>query len=368
MGNNMTENIYKIQIDYSKSLDRMVNAGEYDWVNDNITADHFPVKGEGRREADIVLFHFDKNMESGDVIAEMNKEGYRPAAIEELAALGREYPDLQRQFPIVAMGSVWQGSDGYRFVPCLFRFGSERSRSLDLYWFDLRWSAPFRFAAVRKRKSPMTDNKGNMPEQDAVKENQMKNKEAQAPAGREWEEELREKLAAIEHERWSNWQRYLHGLCVEQPESKNLVIVRTMREHWERQMNTHYDKLTEAEKDSNRKEVDKYLPLLKDLLESQKAEYEDEISASKLLWKRLNEWQKEWRAENYKERELISQDAIKLIEWKIEKEKIKERKRIGKEIKLLKAGNRKPLTSWERGWDNCYKQVLEIIRTLCGEG
>ena len=41
-------------------------------------------------------------------------------------------------------------------------------------------------------------------------------------------------------------------------------------------------------------------------------------SATRILWDRMNDWNKEWQKENLKERKLTYQDAIKLIEWKID--------------------------------------------------
>lgn len=47
---------------------------------------------------------------------------------------------------------------------------------------------------------------------------------------------------------------------------------------------------------------------------------EDEgYSATKLLFDRMKPWQAEWRAEHPKDRELTTPDALKLIEWKLER-------------------------------------------------
>lgn len=77
----------------------------------------------------------------------MRKAGFRPALIEDLLALGAEYPELQKQFPIVALGSVWQDPGGRRRVPYLRWDGG--GRDLDLYWFGDDWDERWRFAAVR---------------------------------------------------------------------------------------------------------------------------------------------------------------------------------------------------------------------------
>jgi len=72
---------------------------------------------------------------------------------------------------------------------------------------------------------------------------------------------LREKLAELEHERWSNWQRHLHGQCLKYREGILLIPASSVK-HWERQINTKYKDLTEREKDSDRKEADNTLKLL----------------------------------------------------------------------------------------------------------
>jgi len=126
----------------------MITVGHYDSVNTDIIADHFPVKGEGKKETEVVLFHFGKTTTSGQVISEMEKAGCRPAQIEELLALGASQPDLQKQFPIVALGSVWRDSDGHRDVPYLHWGGV--GRDLLLRWFGRGWTEDYRFLAVRK--------------------------------------------------------------------------------------------------------------------------------------------------------------------------------------------------------------------------
>lgn len=74
---------------------------------------------------------------------------------------------------------------------------------------------------------------------------------------------LYEKLAAIEHQRWSDWQRYVHGLCARQVDG-SLVIPAEQVARWERQINTDYPDLTEDEKNSDREQVDRYWPLISD--------------------------------------------------------------------------------------------------------
>lgn len=147
----LSEEGVMLVIDYSRTLQEMINAGNYGWTNSNITEKNFPISLEmtGKKvEVSAKLFHFNREISSEDAISEMDKAGYRPATLAEILALGEAQPKLQRQFPIIALGSVWRRADGNRDVPSLNVDGSGRRLYLD--WFDGDWSADCRFLAVRK--------------------------------------------------------------------------------------------------------------------------------------------------------------------------------------------------------------------------
>lgn len=74
---------------------------------------------------------------------------------------------------------------------------------------------------------------------------------------------LVEKLASIEHERWSHWQNYMHGKC-ELRSDGSLVMPKSLVDRWRRQASTPYEELSEDEKESDREQVRKYLPIVKE--------------------------------------------------------------------------------------------------------
>jgi len=81
---------------------------------------------------------------------------------------------------------------------------------------------------------------------------------------------LIEQLAAIEHERWADWQKYMHskgGLVGEVGtySTGDLILPSVLVEQWERQIATPYAELSEKEKDSDREQVDRYWPLIEAL-------------------------------------------------------------------------------------------------------
>jgi hypothetical protein len=74
-------------------------------------------------------------------------------------------------------------------------------------------------------------------------------------------EQLVDELAAIEHERWAHWQRYVHDHC-ERQQDGSLVIPAELAARWEAQIETRYVQLTEREKASDREQVRRYLPVI----------------------------------------------------------------------------------------------------------
>jgi len=139
--------VLRIIVDYSLTLEQMIALGQYDWKNDDITSARFLVKGEGKNEVVAEIVKYESGMSSEAVLADLDKKGFRPATIEELLAFGAAFLELQRKFPIVALGSV-ASIGGYRYVAYLH--GSDSRRGLRLNWFDSVWYAVCRFLAVRK--------------------------------------------------------------------------------------------------------------------------------------------------------------------------------------------------------------------------
>lgn len=139
---------FTVSADEAKTVEELTVEGKYGWSNSNITSKNFPRPESGTKtEKDVVLFHFGKTMTSEQVISEMEQEGYRPVTIHELLALGITEPNLQREFPILALGSVCV-LGGDRHVAFLCEDAGDRY--LCLFWFGVDWSDYCRFGAVRK--------------------------------------------------------------------------------------------------------------------------------------------------------------------------------------------------------------------------
>lgn len=77
--------------------------------------------------------------------------------------------------------------------------------------------------------------------------------------------DFRELVAALCHEQWSGWMKYMFNLCRFNSLGDTLIPMEFVA-RWKRQMETNYDSLPENEKDSDRIEADKFIRLFSDLL------------------------------------------------------------------------------------------------------
>ncbi|MBN1325810.1 hypothetical protein JW977_02410 [Candidatus Falkowbacteria bacterium] len=175
-GRQKVSDTYKVVVDYSKSLTEMIQLGNYGYVNDDITDRHFPIQGSGQHEAELVLVHLNKDATTKEVLVQgsgqyeaelvlvhLNKDattkevlanldemGLKPAKIEHQLALGALRPELQKEFPIVALGSVWVDGRGDRHYPYLDFNDDKRKLRLDWDARGSHWYDYCRFLALRK--------------------------------------------------------------------------------------------------------------------------------------------------------------------------------------------------------------------------
>lgn len=138
-----------VTFDYNTSLAELVAAGNYDYVSPDITEEHFPV-GQGQPDIETFLVHFHRAMSSENVVSEMQHHDLRPATMPELLAFGAQYPNSQDEFPILALGSMWEDSNGYRRAGRIFWHPNDRR--LDLGWDDdSEWNQLYHFLAIGQR-------------------------------------------------------------------------------------------------------------------------------------------------------------------------------------------------------------------------
>lgn len=139
--NTVTERALSLLIDYKQSVDTLIKKGNYVGVDPYIGSTVF-VKNEVTPKDTVIqqtaiLLNFNQTMTSKNVIDSMKIRGLRPATAQELYSLGMQYPELQREFDIIALGSVTKDAR----VPVLWEspFYELYDRDADLWIWSALW-------------------------------------------------------------------------------------------------------------------------------------------------------------------------------------------------------------------------------------
>ncbi len=138
---------YEVSINYGESLGEMIHSASFDEVHPRISGESFRIVGSGNARLELTMIRFIRPVSPSDAAGRMLRQGYRSGMIEELIALGRKYPDLQRGGPIVALGSGMI-IDERRYTPILG--GSVSMRSLSLAVIYRKWSTAYRYVFVKR--------------------------------------------------------------------------------------------------------------------------------------------------------------------------------------------------------------------------
>ena len=146
-----------VPVDYSRSLEVGIAAGQYEKCSRYLTDKHLPViaGGMGKKEMVVALYEFTAWRETKlvalhatPILYQMEHDGNRPATPSELLAFGDANPDIQRTFPIIALSPVHILKREDDLVAYLA--GGRHWRGIGLDGRCSAWNSATRFLAVRK--------------------------------------------------------------------------------------------------------------------------------------------------------------------------------------------------------------------------
>ena len=147
---------HTLEVNYDQPLEEAIKAGGYKWTCSDLNSEHFPRTRSGIETIEVHLVCTGRQMNTDEPWKEIDKLGLRPATIEELLAFGAnpDTRDLQRQFLVVALGSVWARSNDHRYMPALWHSPSTitpgRGVGLKLIMGGWIWDSFDRFLSVKK--------------------------------------------------------------------------------------------------------------------------------------------------------------------------------------------------------------------------
>lgn len=142
--------VCSLKIDGTKSLGQMVAAGNFDDIS-HFIAEGFSEPQRGQRSVVVKIVQITKPVISTNYVLQVLRVNrLRPIDIKELLELGAQYPDLQRRYRIVGLGSKRCSVGTTYSSPMLYCYRS--CRKLGLFNFSLYGDgyggSDFRFGAV----------------------------------------------------------------------------------------------------------------------------------------------------------------------------------------------------------------------------
>ncbi len=141
---------FRLFVDYDRSIEDGVKAGKYKFANHDIVRENWisEVGEVGKKERFFVLYCFGRTIRSHAVIEEIKRDGRTPGTIKDLLAIGELLPELQKQSPIIALGSLFGHPSEYKEVGQLT--SDHWGRKLFLYWDRTNWDGRCQFLAMNK--------------------------------------------------------------------------------------------------------------------------------------------------------------------------------------------------------------------------
>lgn len=141
--------VFNLTVDYTKTFNQTIKKGKYGRTMPDTIKYTVPKELVGKKfNLTATLFVFNKKQRSTEIVTKIYKEGYRPAYFMELLSYGYQYPEMQKNFPIVALGTnIIDGNQNTR-VPYLYV--SYDDRALYMYVDDYPWLPECRFLAIKE--------------------------------------------------------------------------------------------------------------------------------------------------------------------------------------------------------------------------
>src|SRR3989338_5208567 len=141
-------NVFEILCKGQYIASELIRRGKYDWVNDQITDERFPIFEHATATRKIEFVEYDHDPTSEEVLKDFTSRGLKRPTYEDGFYFGIQHKEEQRKHLIVFLHEPVQGSYGRLRV--LVLDGYSGRRGLGLGWFDSRWDRGYVFAGVRE--------------------------------------------------------------------------------------------------------------------------------------------------------------------------------------------------------------------------
>jgi hypothetical protein len=147
MNKEVVSKIFQLEIGGNRTTEEVYVAGNYKMSAGNVNSQNFPMrKGCGHRKIEII--NFGREVTSEEVLVEAKKRGLERPDHEDALFFGEQFPEKQRECPIVFLHKPWEIR--YRHFLVIELCMSSVGRCLWMGWFHESWACDCVFAFARK--------------------------------------------------------------------------------------------------------------------------------------------------------------------------------------------------------------------------
>lgn len=125
----------------------LVRLGNYDWSEDWITDEHFPIERYEPAGRTVEFVQLKHDSTSEEALEELAQRGLERPTYEDALCFGATHPEEQRKRPLGFLHEPVMYPGDLRYV--LVLSAGVVKRSLGLGWFDGLWSRDYAFAGIR---------------------------------------------------------------------------------------------------------------------------------------------------------------------------------------------------------------------------
>lgn len=145
-----TSKVLSVIVDYSLSVEEMVNLGKFDWINTDVDSKHFTITGEGMKYFVVHFMVFRTEVGINLVRSHMKQKRWKPAPLEVGLTFAALYPHVQIERPIALIEAMTRvsGSNTKASPRVVCLTSRLNRRDLSLKPADVLWAPDYMFLAV----------------------------------------------------------------------------------------------------------------------------------------------------------------------------------------------------------------------------
>ena len=141
-----SHSVFDVVMNYASLSSDLIAVGRHNVVDEEIRHRNFPLVGRGVKTIRVRLYSFSKVISGPAVLGYFKARNIRAAKSEELFAFTAQHPEMEKAYPLVALGNPWRVEDDTVRVTCAMEV--DGVRRLETILLEHKFDPIYRFLGV----------------------------------------------------------------------------------------------------------------------------------------------------------------------------------------------------------------------------